>query len=182
VEEEHVSQYESLKDPNCTWLEQWVMHEYTECYLYYSAMKDEVDDYIRSIWEEHFYMEVAHLKRACACLEKYERKDVKCVIPNPEFPKLLSFKGNKQYIRGVLKSVGITSVHEEYVPAKELPKDHRFFKHLDTLNGDGKNVASHVVIEKTIGKFGEDYRYEDKPHPIKSLQDRKSDNVSAGRC
>ena len=37
IEEQHVTQYESLKDPNCTWLEQWVLHEYTEAYLYYSA-------------------------------------------------------------------------------------------------------------------------------------------------
>ncbi len=37
VEEEHVTQYESLKDPNLTWLQLWVLHEYTEAYLYYSA-------------------------------------------------------------------------------------------------------------------------------------------------
>ena len=181
VEEEHVTQYESLKDPNCTWLEQWVMHEYTECYLYYSAMKDEVDDNIRAIWEEHFYMEVAHLKKACECLEKYEGKTADMVIPDGEFPKLLSFKGNKPYIRGILKSVGITSSKEDYVPAKDLDSDHRFFRHLDMLNGDGKGVASHMVIEKAIDKFGEDYRYEDKPHIIKELQDRTCDNMTAGR-
>jgi rubrerythrin len=181
VEEEHVTQYESLKDPNCTWLEQWVMHEYTECYLYYSAMKDEVDERIKKIWEEHFYMEVAHLKKACECLEKYEDKTPDMVIPDGEFPKLLSFKGNKPYIRGILKSVGITSVNEEYVPANELDSDHRFFRHLDMLNGDGKGVASHVVIEKAIDKFGEDYRYEDKAHTIKALQDRTCDNITAGR-
>ena len=49
VEEEHVTQYESLKDPTCTWLEQWVMHEYTECYLYYSMYEDESDEYIKNI-------------------------------------------------------------------------------------------------------------------------------------
>ena len=43
IEEEHVSQYESLKDPNATWLEDLLMHEYTECYLYYSCMMTECD-------------------------------------------------------------------------------------------------------------------------------------------
>ena len=52
VEEEHVTQYESLKDPTCSWLEQWVMHEYTECYLYYSAFEEETDEYIKSIWKD----------------------------------------------------------------------------------------------------------------------------------
>ena len=181
VEEEHVTQYESLKDPNCTWLEQWVMHEYTECYLYYSMMQDETDDYIRSIWEEHFYMEVAHLKKACECLEKYEKKKVSSVIPDGEFPKLLSFNGNKQYIRNVLKTVGVTSVKEDYVDVSELPEDARFFRHLSTLNADGSMVASHNVIEKAIKKFGEDYRYEDKVHVIKDLQNRKQDNICAGK-
>lgn len=181
VEEEHVSQYESLKDPNCTWLEQWVIHEYTECYLYYSAMQDETDEYIRNIWREHYEMECAHLKLACECLQKYENKKYNSVISTEKFPKLLSFKGNKQYIRDVLLTVGITSVKEEYMPAKDLPKTSRFFKHLKTLNGNGSKVASHMVIEKSIKKFGKDYRYEDKPHPIKELQDRKNDNICVGK-
>ena len=180
VEEEHVTQYESLKDPNCTWLEQWVMHEYTECYLYYSAMLDETDDYIRQIWQDHYEMEVAHLKRACFLLEKYERKTCDDVIPNPEFPTLLKFGENKAYIREVLKTVGITSVEEEYVPAKELPKDARYFEHLKRTNRSPEDVASHEVIEAFIAEFGEDYRYEDKLHPIKALQNRESDNVTVG--
>ena len=66
VEEEHVTQYESLKDPNCSWLENWVMHEYTEAYLYYSMYEDESDENIKKIWKRHFDMECAHLHLACA--------------------------------------------------------------------------------------------------------------------
>ena len=181
VEEEHVTQYESLKDPTCTWLEQWVMHEYTECYLYYSAMTDESDDYIRSIWQDHYEMEVAHLKRACELLEKYENTDRCEVIPEPEFPKLLKFGENKAYIRDVLKTVGLTSVEEEYVSVKDLPKDSRLFKHLDMINRNPEDVASHMVIETYINEYGEDYRYEDKAHPVKALQNREQDNITAGR-
>ena len=181
VEEEHVSQYESLKDPNCTWLEQWVMHEYTECYLYYSAMMDESDDYIRAIWQDHFEMEVAHLKRACELLEEYEGTKVSKVIPDPEFPKPLCFGENKEYIREVLKTVGLTSVLEEYVPAGELPKDHRFFMHLQRTNRNPEEVASHQVIVAHIEEYGEDYRYEDKKHPVRSLQSRTQDNITAGK-
>ena len=180
VEEEHVTQYESLKDPNCTWLEQWVMHEYTECYLYYSAMNDESDEYIKNIWAQHFEMEVAHLKRAAELLKKYEKKSYTSLIPEPEFPQLLKFGENKEYIRDVLKTVGITSVKEEYIPASELPEDARYFKHLKTTNCKPECVASHLVIETYIDKFGKDYRYEDKKHPIKELQDRKKDNTTVG--
>ena len=180
VEEEHVSQYESLKDPTCTWLEQWVMHEYTECYLYYSAYVDESDEYIKGIWKDHFEMEVAHLKRAAYLLEKYEKKKWKAVVPNPEFPQLLKFGENKKYIREVLKTVGYTSVEEKYVEAKDLSKNHRYFVHLKTTNVSENKVASHLVIEKFIKKFGKDYRFEEKSHPIKELQNRKQDNVTAG--
>ena len=180
VEEEHVSQYECLSDPTTTWLEKWLMHEYTECYLYYSVMNDESDDYIRGIWKEHFEMEVAHLKRVAELLKKYEKKSYLDVIPMPEFPKLLKFGENKKYIRDVLQSVGITSVKEEYVDVDKLPDDSRFFEHLKTTNGDANFVASHMVIQNYINKYGKDYRYEDKSHPIKALQNRKKDNITAG--
>lgn len=180
VEEEHVTQYESLKDPTCTWLEQWVMHEYTECYLYYSCMEDESDKYIKEIWREHFEMEVSHLIRACECLKKYEKKTVASVIPNGEFPKLLKFGENIKYIRGVLKTVGYTSVKETYVLVSELDKTNRFFKHLKTLNETPAEVASHLVIEEYIKKYGQDYRFETAPHPVRALADRKKDNTTVG--
>ena len=64
IEEEHVSQYESLKDTKVTWLEDLLMHEYTECYLYYSCMMTECDNRIRSIWEECLIQELAHHHKA----------------------------------------------------------------------------------------------------------------------
>ncbi len=80
IEEAHVTQYESLKDPNATWLEMWVMHEYTECWLYYSMYEDESDENIKRIWLEHFKMEVSHLKTAAEMLKKYEHKSYEEVI------------------------------------------------------------------------------------------------------
>lgn len=181
VEEEHVTQYESLKDPNCTWLEQWVMHEYTECYLYYSMAEDESDEYIKSIWKEHFEMEVAHLKTAVSLLEKYEGKKIENIMPKQDFPKLLTFGGNIEYIRRVILTADITSVKEEYISINKLPKDARFFKYNYKLNKDEKNVASHKTISNSIKRGKKDYRFETDPHPLKELQDRKMDNTSVGR-
>jgi len=182
VEEEHVTQYESLKDPNCTWLEQWVMHEYTECYLYYSAWQDESDEYIKEIWKEHYYMECAHLKKACECLEKYGNTECKTVIPKPEFPKLLVFGENIDYIREVLKTVYVTSVEEDYKNIFDLDPDHRFFKHNEKTINCPDCDASHLVINKHIKKFNKDYRFEVEKHPIPELQNRKEDNICIGRC
>jgi len=182
VEEMHVSQYECLKDPTCTWLENWLMHEYTECYLYYSMSEDESDKYIKDIYKEHFEMEVAHLKRVAELLKKYEKKDVKTVIPAPEFPKLLKFGQNKQYIRDVIKNtVYITSDREKYLDARKLSKTADFFKFNDTVNVKPDYVASHLVIKESIQEFkGKDYRHQDSPHPIKELDDRTKDNTTVG--
>lgn len=54
VEEQHVSQYGSLLDVNQTWLENWLNHEYTECYVYYSCYKDETDKHIKKFGKPAF--------------------------------------------------------------------------------------------------------------------------------
>src|SRR3954469_7060668 len=41
IEEQHVTQYESIIDPQESWLEKWVMHEACEVYNYYGAMEQE---------------------------------------------------------------------------------------------------------------------------------------------
>ena len=134
VEEMHVSQYESLADPTCTWLEMWLEHEYAECYLYYSCMEDETDKGIKEIWHEHFEMEVAHLKHVAELLKKYEGKKIKDVIPTPDFPQLLRFGQNKEYIRKVMKeTMWITGSRENYVDARKLPKTADYFKYNDTI-------------------------------------------------
>ncbi len=181
VEEEHVTQYESLKDPNCTWLEQWVLHEYTECYLYYSMWQDESDEYIKGIWHEHYLMEVAHLAKASEMLEKYEGIKAEKVVGGTEFPKLLKFGENKEYIRNVILTASLTSEKEEYKDIIKLPDDFRFFSYNEDYLKPIEQAPSHAVIKNAIKKFGKDYRKEDKLSPLKELQDRKKDNISLGR-
>ena len=182
VEEEHVSQYESLKNTNETWLERLLMHEYTECYLYYSCLNDETDPYIKKIWEMFFESEVAHLHKACELLNKYENKEWQEVIPNGEFPKLLLLGPNIEYVRNILKNtVNYTAVREEYASVNELPMDFDFFKYQEIVNNNVCCVPSHNVIEQYICKNGIDYRFEVAPNPIIKLQDRMCDNVCVGR-
>ena len=182
VEEQHVSQYESLKDPTCTWLEQWVLHEYTECYLYYSAFQEEKIEHIKDIWYHFFEIECAHLKLAVSLLEKYEKKSAESVIGEGEFPTLLKLGTNKEYIRDVLaRTVMLTANRQSYIDVMKLKQNADFFKYQDTVIEDEKTLPSHEVIEMTIKKFGQDYRYQDSPHPIKELSSRKKDNTKLAR-
>ena len=183
IEEQHVSQYESLKDTRATLLEDLLMHEYTECYLYYSCMQTEVDPYIRCIWEECLTQEIAHLHKAVSLLAKYEKKDYQQVLGcDGTFPSILKFGENIEYVRKVLQTtVGNTHELECIVPLHTLPDNDRFFRYQMTVNTPVDSVASHCVIDKHIQCFGTDYRYEVAPNPVCKLQNRKCDNTTLGR-
>ena len=182
VEEEHVSQYESLMDPNQTWLERLLMHEYTECYLYYSCFEDECDPYIKKIWEIYFQYEITHLHIACELLKKYENKEWQQVIPDGRFPKLLNLGPNIEYVRNVLKNtVNLTAICENYINVNDLPKDACFFKYQEIVNDNPCKVPSHMVIDKYISRNCMDYRFEVAQNPIPELRNRMCDNICVGR-
>lgn len=182
VEEEHVSQYGSLIDPTCSMCEDMLMHEYIESYLYFSMLNDETDKNIKKIWEMLFNQELTHLHGALKMLRKYEKKDWMDVIPGGVYPELISFHSNKDYVRGILgKTVTLTVDREKYVDVKKLADDANFFKYQNKVNKKPAEEAGHVVIEKHIQRFGEDYRVQDKEHPVKLLRDRKEDNFTLGR-
>lgn len=181
VEEEHVTQYESLIDPDGTWLEMMLWHEYCECFLYWSCYETETDDYIKSIWEENFNIEVTHLHRAAKLLEKYEKRGAEEVIKDGVFPSPLSLHENIDYVRNILAStVQYTSVREDYVNIKDLPADADLFKYKKEITPSAKGLASHNVIEKRIEKEGKDYRFETKINPIERLRDRTKDDTEVG--
>lgn len=181
IEEQHVTGYGSLMDPSCTLLEGWVMHEYTECYLYYSCIQDESDPYIKKVWEEHFNQELKHLKIASDLLLKYEGRDFNQLFPTAEFPSLIKLHDNKEYVRKVMNDVRLTGYKEDTLPVDDLPDSADFFRYQRQVNSNVNQVASHVVIDKYIGKNGKDYRYEVKQSAEKSLRDRKVDNTELGR-
>ncbi len=182
IEEQHVSLYGGLKDTTCTWLEELLMHEYTECYLYYSLSEDETDPRVKKIWEQHFNDELCHLQKACELLTNYENKVWQQVIPQGDFPELLTFHSNIEYVRKVLaETVNLTSNGEDYLDVGKLPCDANFFEYQSQVNGSDNEVASHNVIEKYIADNNKDYRYETAQHPIEELRDRHNDNTAVGR-
>ncbi len=182
VEEQHVSQYGSLIDPNASMCEDMLMHEYVECYLYYSMLNDETDKNIKQIWEMLFEQELAHLHQAVKMIRTYEKKDWSDVIPDGNFPKLISFHENKEYVRSVLgRTVTLTADREKYIDISKLSKTANFYKYQNKVNAKPKEEAGHVVIEQHIDRFGEDYRVQDKEHPVKALRSRTEDNFTIGR-
>jgi hypothetical protein len=182
IEEQHVTGYGSLKDSSCTWLENLVMNEYTECYLYYSCYEDEKDPRIKKVWEQHFTEEISHLHKAAELLLKYEGKVWQQLFPEGgDFPELLKFRSQKEYIREVLKSVRLTAVEEGFRELSSMPDNFRYFSYNKGVNGNLEKVGTHSVINLAISEFGKDYRIENKAHPVEALSKRTKDNTDVGR-
>lgn len=170
------------EDPSCTWLENLLLHEYTECYLYYSFYQDEPDANVKSVWELHLQHEIVHLHQAVELLRKYENKDWQQFIPGGNFPKLLHFHDTRDYVRQILgQQILLTANREQYVPVPELPADHAFFFYQNKVNHDVNAVDSHCVIAHHQQKYNVDYRAEEKTNPVQELTDRTMDNVTIAR-
>ena len=181
VEEQHVTQYGSLMDPNRTWLEGLLLHQYTEAYLYYSCMQEESDQAIKALWEEFFRMEVNHLHKAARLLKTYENKDWQQVIPQGDFPAPFRFQPHIDDVRAALSMVDFTAEKEAFKPVGMLPRDYDFFRFQQQVNREVDIVPSHQVIDLYIQHNGRDYRAETAPSPIPGLQNRSLDNTSLGR-
>ena len=181
IEEQHVSQYEALMDPGVTWLECSLMHEYAECYLYWSCAQTESDPHVRAIWEQNFEQELAHLHSAAQLLERFEGKHWQQVIPNADFPAPIVLEANIPYVRSVLTTVQNTCKDSRIVPVQSLDASDLFFVYQSLACGDEKQIASHAVIDQAISRFGRDYRFETAPNPVSELQSRTQDNTAVGR-
>lgn len=165
IEEQHVSHYESLLDPNMSWFERLLLHEYNECWLYYSFIMHEPSGYVRMHWEKHLAQEIEHLKIAAELMMKYEDRDPREFLPK-EMPAEFKFQSNIDYVRKLLATqINLTANGTEFVPLSSLPKDHRYYRTQEMLNTGG--VPSEQVIQRIKEKDGKDYRQElAGPHPV----------------
>ena len=170
IEEQHVSHYESILDPTLSWLTNLVLHEYNECWLYWSCLQTESEPKIRAVWELHLNMEIEHLRIASEMMKEVEGFDPADFLPATGMPMPMTFEPNKDYVRDVLaRTTHWTGYDAQFVPIDELPRDHRYFAYQRVVNADGS--PSEQVIEAHRSKFGDDYRFATEgPHPIEALR------------
>jgi hypothetical protein len=170
IEEQHVSHYESILDPSLSWLTNLVLHEYNECWLYWSCYSTEADPRIKAIWELHLGMEIEHLRLACETMKQVERRDPAEFLPEAGMPEPMMFEPNKDYVREVLeRTVELTAWDAQFVPIEDLPADHRYFAYQSAVNQGG--VPSEQVIDRHRAEFSKDYRFATEgEHPVAALR------------
>ncbi|MFB9245057.1 hypothetical protein IV454_22565 [Massilia antarctica] len=103
VEEQHVTQYESMLDPGESWIAQWLLHEAAECYTYYSCVEQESNHHIRAIWERFLDYELGHFHMACEAFKQFERRDPAEIVTS-DFAAPLALRSQRDFVRKVLVS------------------------------------------------------------------------------
>lgn len=101
IEEQHVTQYGSLICPEETLLEQWLMHEATEVYNYYSCVQQETNPRIKAIWERFLDYELGHFHTVAELFKQHEKRDPAEIFPT-DLPEPVQFASQRDFVRQVL--------------------------------------------------------------------------------
>ena len=168
IEEQHVTQYESLLDPSTSWIENALLHEYNECWLYWSFLAEERDNRVKQIWELHLNMELTHLQ-AIAEVSRSMGVEPEQVVP-AKFPEPLKFSSQIEYVRQILETqVNWNAFETEIGAPDKLPQNPRYTACQEMLNSGA--VPSEDVITRNRKVSGSEYRQEIAgEHPVAELR------------
>jgi hypothetical protein len=146
VEEEHVTQYESLLDPTESLLERQVLHELMEVYNYFHCYQHETDPRIRAIWDEFLHMELTHLQLWGDMLRQCEGVEPE-VLFGEQLKVEFKFTENKEYVRQVIDQQRDLRLMPGglWAPKDKLPKDWPSRRYLEVVHADG--VPSEQIVE-----------------------------------
>jgi hypothetical protein len=137
IEEQHVTQYESLADPTETWLEKWLLHELNEVYNYYSCMESESHPLIKGIWERFCQIELGHLHLVMDLMRKHEQRDPEEIIP-AQLPDPIDYVSHRDFVRETLRNeVDLNAVGPDFVPKDQVPGDNPSVRYREQFNRDG---------------------------------------------
>jgi hypothetical protein len=138
VEEQHVTQYESLADPNESWLERWLLHEATEVWNYWSCLQTEGDARLKAIWERFLDYELGHLAVAKEQFQRLENRDPAEIIP-ATLPDPIKYESHRKFVRETLREIDLRTDGTRFVPKAQEPQ--RSLDYRAALNSGGNPAA-----------------------------------------
>jgi hypothetical protein len=145
IEEQHVTQYESIIDPTETWLEKWLMHEATEAYNYYSCVESEGNPRIKAVWERFLDYELGHVRYVAELFQKETGRDAAELLEGDIEP--IRYVSHREFVREVLrKEVELRARRTEIVDAD--PPDSPslgYRKHMNSEGSPSETVAAGYI-------------------------------------
>jgi hypothetical protein len=135
IEEQHVTQYESIIDPDETWLEKWLLHEATEVYNYWSCVESEDNPRIRAIWERFLDYELGHVRFVARLFEETEGRDAAEILPD-RLPEPIRYQSHREFVRETLRQeLALSAVGPDFVDREQEHERTRAYR--DQLNSAG---------------------------------------------
>jgi hypothetical protein len=135
IEEQHVTQYESIIDPSETWMEKWLLHEANEVYNYYSCVTQEDHPRIKAIWERFLDYELGQLQYAMELFKTVERRDPAEILP-ATLPEPIAYKSQREFVRNVLREeIDLRANGTEFVDKHQEPD--RSLAYRRQMNSEG---------------------------------------------
>lgn len=143
VEEQHVTHYSSMMDPGQTWLEQWVLHEANEAYMYYSCVQQESNARVKAVWEQFLDYELGQLNEVVELFQKLEGRDAAEILPG-KMPEPIAFKSQRAFVRDcVLREAGMSACGTEFVGDRGQESDAtRAYRDIVHAGGDPSGAIS----------------------------------------
>jgi hypothetical protein len=135
IEEQHVTQYESIIDPEETWMEKWLLHEATEIYNYYSCLVYETNPRLREIWQRFLDYELGHLHYVIDVFRKSEKRDPQELIPQ-SLPEPIEYKSHREFVRRVLSDEVNFRARGKQIGGDQTESD-ATVQYRDQLNANG---------------------------------------------
>jgi hypothetical protein len=137
IEEQHVTQYESIIDPDETWLEKWLLHEACEVYNYWSCVRYEPNTRIKALWERFLSYELGHLHFVMDLMKKIERRDPAELLP-ATLPEPIRYESQRDFVRQTLAAeVDLRARGAQIVPKTEEKADSPSVLYRQQLNAAG---------------------------------------------
>src|SRR5690606_9100111 len=135
IEEQHVTQYESLLDPSQSLLENWLLHEAMEVYNYYSCVQAEPNPRLKAMWERMLDYELGHLHLVSELFKKHERRDPEEIV-GARLPEPIAFESQREFVRETLaREVDLRPSGADFVSLEEEPQSS--IEYRNQLNSEG---------------------------------------------
>jgi hypothetical protein len=143
IEEQHVTQYESIIDPTETWMEKWLLHEANEVYNYYSCVSQEDDSRIKAIWERFLDYELGQLQYVMEVFKKVEQRDPAELLP-ATMPEPIAYKSQREFVRKVLhEEVDLRADGTQFVDKRQEPeRSLAYRRQINSMGSPTETVAA----------------------------------------
>jgi hypothetical protein len=137
IEEQHVTHYGSMLDPNESPIEKWMLTQAMEVYNYYSCAQSESNPRVREIWNRFVDYELGQLHASMELFKNIEKRDPAEVLPS-SLPEPIDYKSHREFVRKTLaREVDLRAIDSRFVDKSEEGPDSPSVRYRTQLNSEG---------------------------------------------